>query len=74
VGDACLHYHRLPLKPHGLYLTLDDRGRVLEKLKGWHQQDVRVVVMTDGERILGLGERRRSRAVVGGVVGVACSR
>ncbi|GBF87516.1 NADP malic enzyme [Raphidocelis subcapitata] len=56
VGDACLQYHRLPIKTWGLYLTLDDRGRVLEKLRSLPQQDVHAVVMTDGERILGLGD------------------
>ncbi|KAI8475520.1 MAG: hypothetical protein J3K34DRAFT_382637 [Monoraphidium minutum] len=56
VGDACQQYHRLPLETWGLYLSLEDRGRVLEKLRAWRQQDVRVAVMTDGERILGLGD------------------
>ena len=56
VGEACLKYHRLPLKPWGLYLTLDDRGRVLDRLRALPRQDVALAVVTDGERILGLGD------------------
>jgi malate dehydrogenase (oxaloacetate-decarboxylating)(NADP+) len=56
VGEACEKYHSLPLKTHGLYISLSDQGKILEKLKSWPQQDVRVIVVTDGERILGLGD------------------
>ncbi|MEW5303428.1 MAG: hypothetical protein WDW36_006121 [Sanguina aurantia] len=56
VGEACERYHELPLTPHGLYISLADRGSVLQKLRACQQQDVSVVVVTDGERILGLGD------------------
>lgn len=56
VGDACEQYHKLPLKTRGLYISLNDKGNVLSKLKSWAHQDVAVVVVTDGERILGLGD------------------
>lgn len=56
VGEACEKYHQLPLKTRGLYITLHDRGNVLKKLQAWHTQDIKVTVITDGERILGLGE------------------
>ncbi|KAJ9532221.1 hypothetical protein QJQ45_003876 [Haematococcus lacustris] len=57
VGEACERYHTLPdLKVQGLYLTLEDKGKLLERLRSWPQTDVRVMVVTDGERILGLGD------------------
>lgn len=56
MGEACERYHELPLTPHGLYISLADRGSVLQKLRACQQQDVSVVVVTDGERILGLGD------------------
>uniref|UniRef100_A0A7S0N8P9 Malic enzyme n=1 Tax=Chlamydomonas leiostraca TaxID=1034604 RepID=A0A7S0N8P9_9CHLO len=57
VGEACERYHELPgLITRGLYLTLEDKGHILDKLKAWPQQNVRVIVVTDGERILGLGD------------------
>lgn len=57
MGEACQRYHALPLKTRGLFLRVDrDAGRVAEVLKSWPQQRIEVVVMTDGERILGLGD------------------
>lgn len=38
VGEACQKYHALPLKTHGLFLSLNDRGRILEKMRAWPQQ------------------------------------
>eukprot|EP00270_Netrium_digitus_P013738 TRINITY_DN459_c0_g3_i2.p1 TRINITY_DN459_c0_g3~~TRINITY_DN459_c0_g3_i2.p1 ORF type:complete len:1056 (-),score=308.06 TRINITY_DN459_c0_g3_i2:222-3335(-) len=56
VGEACQKYSRLPIQTRGIFITPDDRGRVLEKLKTWPEQNIRIVVVTDGERILGLGD------------------
>lgn len=56
VGQACLDWSRLYLQPRGLYLTPEHKGSIAEILRGWPRRDVGVIVVTDGGRILGLGD------------------
>lgn len=56
VGQACLEWSRLYVKPRGLYITPEHKGRIAEILRSWPQRDVGIIVVTDGGRILGLGD------------------
>ena len=56
VGHACQVFGHIWRRPHGLFVTARDRGQIARVLLNWPQRDVRVLVVTDGERILGLGD------------------
>jgi malate dehydrogenase (oxaloacetate-decarboxylating)(NADP+) len=56
VGEACLKFGHIYRRPRGLYVSLKERGRVAEVLRNWPVQDVRVICVSSGGRILGLGD------------------
>ncbi|CAN7937344.1 unnamed protein product, partial [Ixodes hexagonus] len=56
VGEACIKYSLIFRRPKGLFLTIQDAGRLYEIMGNWPDKEVDAIVVTDGERILGLGD------------------
>ena len=56
VGEACREFSLIATDPKGIFITPADRGHIRRILSHWPQRDIRVIVVTDGQRILGLGD------------------
>ena len=56
VGQACKEFSHIAREPKGFFITPEDKGQIRKILENWPAQDIRVIVVTDGQRILGLGD------------------
>lgn len=56
VGQACQEFGLQFRETQGFYISIEHKGRISKLMKNWLDQDVRLIVVTDGERILGLGD------------------
>ncbi len=56
VGEACLEFAHIYRHTRALFITPEDKGQIPKLLDNWEKKDIRVIVVTDGERVLGLGD------------------
>lgn len=56
VGQACKEFSHIFRESKGFYITPDDKGVIHEILDNWPEKDIKIIVVTDGQRILGLGD------------------
>jgi len=56
IGEACLKFGHIYRQARGMYLSITRRGKVKDILRNWPEKDVRFICVTDGGRILGLGD------------------
>ena len=56
VGLACQQFGHIYRRPRGLFISAADRGRIAQVMRNWPHREAAMIVVTDGERILGLGD------------------
>ncbi len=56
VGAACQEFQHIYRRPRGFYISSNERGHIKEVLHNWPHPNAKIIVITDGERILGLGD------------------
>lgn len=56
VGQACQEFASIFRETSGFYISLEHKGEIADLLQNWPEDDVRLIVVSDGERILGLGD------------------
>jgi malate dehydrogenase (oxaloacetate-decarboxylating)(NADP+) len=56
VGEACLKFSHIYRIDKGFFITPEDKGHIRPMLDNWPEDDIRIIVVTDGNRILGLGD------------------